>query len=116
MIIAVQGTNEFNDYNIFLRAMSVALSNVAQDDKEILVYSVGPAQINAFVSEFCNLSERGLKARGKKIKYFKVAPFWLEENMEYVNYFIYVCKPNQNMSKLAGIAELNNIEVGIFKY
>ena len=40
------------------------------EDKEINIYSVGPSQINSFVSEFSNLSERGLKARGKKIKYF----------------------------------------------
>lgn len=116
MILGVQGTPDFNDYNTFLRAMGVALSNVNSEDKEINIYSAGPAQINSFVSEFSNLSERGLKARGKKIKYFKVAPNWLEENITYVNYFVYLSKPNQSKSKLVAIAELNNIEVGIFRY
>jgi hypothetical protein len=69
MIVAVQGTAEFNDYNVFLRAMSVALSGMKQDDKEFIIYSVGPARVNNFVSEFSNLSERGMKARGKKLNF-----------------------------------------------
>ena len=69
MIVAVQGTSEFNDYFVFLRAMSVALSGMKEDDNEFIIYSVGPSKINNFVSEFSNLSERGMKARGKKIKF-----------------------------------------------
>lgn len=116
MIVVVQGTNEFEDYNVFIRAMGVAMSGMSEDDKEFLVYSAGPARVNAMVSEFCNLSERGMKARGKKIKYYKVPPSWVEENMEYVNYFAYLSKPKQSVSKLVAKAELQNIEVGIFRY
>ena len=116
MIVVVQGTNEFNDYNVFLRAMSVALSGMKSDDTEFTIYSVGPAKINSFVSEFSNLSERGMKARGKKIKFYKVPGSWVEENMEYVNYFAFLSKPNQAKTKLVAIAELNNIEIGIFRY
>ena len=116
MIVAVHGTNEFNDYNIFLRAMSVALSSMKADDNELIIYSAGPAKINSFVSEFSNLSERGMKARGKKIKFYKVAIPWLQENIEYVNYFAFLSKPNQPLSKLAANAEFKNIELGIFRY
>ena len=63
MKIAVQGTEKFNDYNIFMRAMAVAMSMLSENDKEILVYSVGPRQINNYVTEFCNITERSLKAR-----------------------------------------------------
>ena len=42
MIVAVQGTNEFDDYNLFLRAMSVALSGMKNDEKDFTIYSVGP--------------------------------------------------------------------------
>lgn len=115
-MIVVQGTNEFSDYNVFLRAMGVALSSIPQGDTEIEIYSVGPAKINSFVSEFCNLSERGMKARGMKIKYYKVPPSWIDENMSYVNYFIYLSKPKQAVSKLVAKAELQNIEIGIFRY
>jgi hypothetical protein len=37
MIVAVQGTKEFNQYNIFLRAMSVALSGMKDDDNEFII-------------------------------------------------------------------------------
>jgi hypothetical protein len=116
MIVAVQGTKEFNDYNVFLRAMSVALSGMKENDNEFIVYSVGPARINNFVSEFCNLSERGMKARGKKIKFYNTAPSWLDTNIEQLNYFAFLSKPNEQKSKLVQTAELKNIEVGIFKY
>ena len=36
MIVAVQGTKEFNDYNVFLRAMSVALSGMKENDNEFI--------------------------------------------------------------------------------
>jgi len=116
MIVAVQGTKEFNDYNIFIRAMGVALSGMKDEDKEFILYSAGPATINSFASEFCNLSERGMKSRGRKIKFFHVPPSQIEENMEQVNYFAFLSKPKQSASKLVSIAESKNIEVGIFRY
>lgn len=116
MIIAVQGTNSFNDYNVFLRAVGVALSGTSSDDQEITIYSVGPVNVNNFTAEFCNIAEKGMKWRGKKIKYYKVTQQWLEENISYVNYFAFMSKPNEGLSKLTGIAQLNNVEVGIFRY
>lgn len=116
MIVVVQGTKEFDDYNVFIRAMGVALATMPQDDKEFLIYSVGPARINAMVSEFCNLSERGMKARGKKIKFAKAPLEWVEENIQWANYFAFLCKEKQGLSKLAALAELNQVELGIFRY
>lgn len=116
MIVAVQGTNSFNDYNVFLRAMGVAMSSMKNDDDHFYIYSVGPAKVNGYVAEFCNLSERGMKSRGKKIKYYKVSNGWLEENLDSFNYFVFLSKPNESISKLAASADLKNIEVGIFRY
>jgi hypothetical protein len=116
MIVAVQGTNDFDDYSIFIRAMGVALSGMSEDDKEFVIYSAGPTKINAFVSEFSNLSERGMKARGRKIKFYKVANVWLEENINQLNYFAFLSRPKQPNSKLVDVAEKNNIETGIFRY
>jgi hypothetical protein len=115
MIVVVQGSNDFADYNVFLRAIGVAMSSM-KDDNELYIYSVGPSKINSMVMEFCNLSERGMKSRGMKIKSYKVHSSWVIENMEYVNYFMYLCKPKQSVSKLVAEAELKNVEVGIFKY
>jgi len=116
MIVVVQGTSDFNDYSVFIRAMGVAMSSMKEDDQDFFIYSAGPARINSMVSEFCNLSERGMKARGKRIKYYKVPIQWVYENMTYVNYFAFLSKPKQPVSKLVAEAELKNIEVGIFRY
>jgi hypothetical protein len=116
MIVAVQGSKEFNDYNVLLRAMGVAMSGLSDDDPYFYIYSAGPAKINSMISEFSNLSERGMKARGKKIKYYKVPPSWISENMKDVNYFAYLSTPNENNSKLVAEAQLKDVEVGIFKY
>lgn len=114
MNIVVQGTKEFLDYNIFMRAMGVALSSI--NDEEFNVYSVGPAQINSFTAEFCNLSERSLKQRGIKTRFYKVPPSFVEENMDGFDYFAFLSTPNQRPSKLVASAELSGIEVGIFRY
>lgn len=116
MMVVVQGTNDFDDYQVFLRAMGVALSTMPIGDKEFFIYSVGPARINAMVSEFTNVSEHSMRARGMKIKFYKVPSQWVSENIEYVNYFAYLTKPKQPLSKLAKEAESKNIELGIFAY
>jgi hypothetical protein len=116
MNVVVQGTKQFDEYNIFLRAMGVALSNMSENDVEFNVYSLGPVKINSMVSEFCNLSERGMKARGKKIKFYKVSFQWVNENMEYIDYFVFVSKPKEPVSKLIANAELKGKEIGIFRY
>ena len=116
MIVAVHGTTDFDDYQVFLRAMSVALSGMKDGDKEFIIYTAGPAAINSFVSEFCNLSERGMKSRGRKIKFYKVPTSWIENNMSSVNYLAFLSKPKQPVSKLVASAEQNNVEIGIFRY
>jgi hypothetical protein len=116
MMIAIQGTPDFKDYNIFLRAMGVALSAIKEEDPYFYLYTAGPANINNFVLEFVNLSERGMKSRGKKIKFYKVAPKWIEENLNQFNYFTFLCAPNQQASPLAKKAESLGVDLGIFKY
>jgi hypothetical protein len=116
MIVGIQGTNSFSDYQVFLRAMGVAMSGMKNEDKELYIYSSGPVKINSMVSEFSNLSERGFKSRGMKIKFFKVPPVWLKENISSFNYFVFLSKPNEPVSKIVAEAELNNVEVGIFRY
>lgn len=116
MIVGVQGTNSFDDYQVFLRAMGVALSSMPENDEFFYIYSAGPAKVNSMVMEFTNVSEKGMRSRGKKIKMFKVPPSWISENISDFNYFAYLAKPKEGNSKLVADAELNNIEVGIFKY
>ena len=116
MIVAVQGTSSFNDYQVFLRAMGVAMSNLLSEDPYFYVYSAGPSNINDMAMEFVNLSERGLKSRGKKIKMYKVAPSWIEDNLVDINYFAFFSLPNEQQSKLVEKALNQNIETAIFSY
>lgn len=116
MIIAVQGTNTFNNYQVFLRAMAVALSSLPKEDPFFYIYTAGPKNVNDMVLEFTNLSEKGFKSRGKKIKFYKVAPEWINDNLDSINYFAFVSNPGEQLSKLASSAQLKNIEVGIYQY
>lgn len=116
MIVGVQGSKSFDDYQVFLRAMGVALSSTQENDPYFYIYTAGPAQINSMVMEFVNVSERGMKSRGKKIKMYKVPPSWIEENMKDFNYLAFLSKPNEPVSRLVKVAEENNIEIGIFRY
>ncbi len=118
MMVVVQGTNEFNDYAVFLRAMGVMLSSMSPEDKEFVIYSVGSKEsnIHRFAMEFCNLSEKGMKGRGKKIKTYKAVDDWVKEYISYINYFAFFSKPKQQLSALAKIAKTENVELGIFQY
>ena len=116
MIIAVQGSKNFDDYTVFLRAMTVGMSMMDDDDKEIMIHSVGPRTINSFVAEFCNVTERSLKSRGIKIRFNKVTVGWAENNVTDFDYVVYLSKPKEYPSKLVQKAEAKDIEVGVFRY
>ena len=116
MIVGIQGTSSFDDYQVFLRAMAVSMSSLKEDDPSFYLYSAGPANINLMVMEFANLSERGLKARGKSIKYKAVPPTWISDNILDVNYFAFLSKEREQVSKLVDQAKNNNVEYGIFRY
>jgi len=116
MIVGVQGTNSFSDYKVFLRSMAVAMSSMNNDDNILSIYSAGPSNINAMASEFTNLSERGFKSRGKKINLYKVAPTWIQENMQDINYFAFLTNEGEQNSRLVLEAKNLGVEYGIFQY
>ena len=116
MIVGVQGTSSFDNYNIFLRSMAVALSELLDDDKEFYIYSAGPNNINMMAMEFCNLSEKGMKSRRKTIKLFKVSPQWLEENISDIDHFAFLSNPKEPVSRLVHISKLNNINTNVYTF
>ena len=115
-MVGVQGTSSFNDYHVFLRAMGVALSGLPQDDQYFYIYTAGPSKVNSMVMEFVNVSEKGMKLRGKKIKMYKVSPLWISENIKDFNYIVFLSNEKEQVSKLVKEAQLENVEVGIFRY
>jgi hypothetical protein len=117
MNVGIQGTKTFNDYNVFLRAMRVALSDFDQDgDDEFIVYSAGPAKINSFAMEFINIVENSLKARGIRTRVVKVPPNILKQKMHEMGYFAFFSQPKEGVSDLVREAEDKEVEVGIFRY
>lgn len=116
MIVGVQGTPNFNNYNIFLRAMAVALSELKDKEKEFYLYSVGPGNINDMAMEFVNLSERGMKSRGKQIKLFRVTPQWFEENVDIFNHFAFVSNPKERTSNLVSLSKSKKINTNVYNF
>lgn len=115
MIIGVQGTKKFSDYDTFMRAMGVALSQ-PNDEDVIEVWSAGPHKINSFTAAFCNSAENYLKQKGYKVVFRKVPAEYIEDNIDYLSYLAYFSSKNERPSKLISAAELANIEVGIYRY
>lgn len=116
MIIAVEGSKTFDNYDIFMRAMGVALSKPTLDS-DIQVWSLGPHKINSFTASFCNSSESFLRNKGFKIHFYKVAHPWVAEHLSSVNYFAYFSLPNDQVSRMCKAAqEIEGCEVGIFRY
>lgn len=115
MIIGVQGTKTFSDYETFMRAMGVALSQ-PNDEQTIEVWSAGPHKINSFTAAFCNSSENYLKQKGYKISFRKVPQNYIEDNISDLSYLAYFSSKNDRPSKLVAQAELADVEVGIYRY
>jgi len=116
MIVGVQGTSSFDNYNIFLRSMAVALSELEEQDKDFIIYSAGPNNINMMAMEFANLSERGMKSRKKNIKFFKVTSEWLEQNIKDINHFAFLSNPKDPVSKIVHLSKLNNINTNVYNF
>jgi hypothetical protein len=116
MIVGVQGTSSFDNYNVFLRSMAVALSELQEQDKDFIIYSAGPNNINMMAMEFANLSERGMKSRKKNIKFFKVTSDWLEENIADINHFAFLSNPREPVSKIVHLSKLNNINTNVYNF
>jgi len=116
MIILVEGTKSFSDYDVFMRAMGVALSN-SGSDSEIQVWSLGPHQVNSFTASFCNSSENYLRQKGYKISFHKVHNSWVEQNINFVNYYAFFSNPKEGLSRMASRVKNEEIcELGIFRY
>jgi hypothetical protein len=115
MIIAVEGTKGFDDYETFMRAMGVALSN-PNLDSDIQVWSLGPHKINSFTAAFCNSSEHFLKLKGFKVSFYKVSHQWVAENLHSVNYFAFFGQLKDDESRMFRSAkQIEGCEVGLFR-
>lgn len=117
MKITVNGTRSFSNYDIFLRAMRVVLSEMNKsEDKELIIYSAGPSNINSFAREFVNITERTMKSMGIRTR-INNRPFSdIMNSIADMDYLAFFCLPNEGKNVLVDEAEAVNVEVGIYKF
>jgi hypothetical protein len=96
--------------------MAVALSELSEEEKEFYLYSAGPGNVNDMAMEFVNLSEKGMKSRGKSIKLFRVTPRWVEENIQSFNHFAFVSNPKERVSNIVSLSKSNNINTNVYNF
>jgi len=117
MKVLVQGTKDFTDYQVLMRAMGVALASMKPGDKEFQIYCVGPHKTNDLALSFANLTEDNLKGRGIKIKFHRLPAKLAEDKIDRFDYMAYLSNPeNRRLSALTNKAEENGVELGIFRY
>lgn len=115
MNILVQGTKDFSDYSTFVWAMGVAMSGMGED-KEFNVYSVGPVNINSHAAEFCNVTEASMRARGKKIRFFRLPVTEAEDKLDRFRWFGFFAGKEGRPSQLFYSAEATDMETAVFRF
>jgi hypothetical protein len=116
MIIAVNGSNKFDDYSIFLNGMGTAMFVMDKEDPHIFLYTAGPKRINEMAMEFANVSERGLKGRGIKIQVRKVPVSWIKENFQFIDHFAYFGLPKEPLPTIVTSAQAKDVRVEVYRY
>jgi len=117
MILGIQGSNEFNDYAIFLSGMALGLrkmDGLDLEDKELTIFSAGPKRISEMAMEFVNVSD--FRSRGIKAKVVKVPETWFRNNFDQVDIFIYFCNKGQPLSKLSDFLDQKEVDVQVMRY
>lgn len=121
MNIIVNGTEKFQDYNTFMRAIVVAIDELMKpDDNRINVYSCGGYKTNQFSAEFINRSERFLKQKGIRPRYFIVPKRDVVERFDDYepDMIVFLSGKNENLEMLDSLisqANLRDTEVRIYK-
>ena len=116
MKVGIQGSRNFNDYQVFLRAMRIVLSEVERNgDTELTLFSVGSINTNNHATEFINIAERTLKSQNVRPKVMRIPISWMEENITDMDYFAYFCNEKENVSPLVDLADEKSVDAGIFR-
>jgi len=116
MIIAVQGSNKFDDYSIFLSAIGTAMFRMDPEDKQIFLYTAGPRRVNEMALEFANVSERSLRSRGIRIQVRKVPQSWIRDYLYELDYFAYFAVEREVLPTIVNSAKSRDVTVEVYRY
>ena len=114
MMVAVQGSNSFNDYAIFLSGMAMVLRKLKDQDNELVIFSAGPKRVSEMAMEYVNVSN--FKARGIKAKVVRVPESFVTENHFKLETFHYFCNEKESFSRLANILDSKDVDVQVHRY
>lgn len=117
MKILIQGTKGFAQYEIFINALGRSLRSMEPEDTELILFSLGPANINSMAYEFTNISEDTLKANGIRAKVIKVTRSWVRDSLDELDEFIYLCNPKEPLSDVAALVDKKGRpDLNVFRY
>ncbi len=116
MIVGIQGTKAFDDYSIFMVAARSILTSISEQDKDLLILTAGPHNVNDMVAEFFNVSDRSLRSRGIKVRVVRVPPSVIKERFFEVDFLVYVSKPKEPLTPLMKYAQSKDADLRWFRY
>jgi hypothetical protein len=114
MMIGIQGSRAFNDYNIFMHGMALPLRRLAGTEKELTILSAGPKRIKDMAIEFKNVSD--FKSRGITVRVIPVPESWFRSNFYRLEMFSYFCTRKELPSSLANFLDSKDVDVQVHRY
>ena len=117
MKILIQGTKSFAQYEIFINALGRSIRYMNEDDSELTILTLGPANINSMAYEFTNISEDTLRSNGIRAKVVKTTRSWVRSNLDELDEFIYLCNPKEALSDVATLVDKKGRpDLHVFRY
>ena len=113
MRVLISGGKDFNDPQVFRRAMTVTMSEMGSD-KELTLLLAGPYKTNEIARQFVNLAEESFRARGMKIKYIHQNP--TDVPWHSVDGVVSLVVPPQRNTALGYEAEKQGVDVNVFRF
>ena len=114
MIICIEGSRSFDDYDVFMRAMGVALSG-AKPDSNVAIWVINSHKLNNFARSLFDIKESHFKSHKIKARVVPVTRHYAELRLADIDYFVYCCRKRDKVSSLVAEAELLDTEVGVFR-
>lgn len=121
MKILVYGSDNFDNYSTFMRALVLAIKdNIHNDDTKVEVLSAGPHKVNNFTAEFINVTEDYFKQMKVKTKFTRVKRSDVTQNFEEYGIDHVISFNSKSDSRFFDVlldkAEKLNVSSSLYKY
>ncbi len=113
MKVLISGGKDFDNAQVFRRAMTVTMSEMGSD-KELVLLLAGPFKTNEMARQFVNLAEESFQSRGMKIKYIHQNP--KDVAWDTISSVVSLVNPPQRNTVLGYEAEKHGVDVNVFRF